>query len=211
MSRRERTERQILDAVQAQIDANGMNSVGINAIAKRAGVSKELIYRYFNGMPGLMLTWMQEQDFWAQPPALPQEGEPRPQAPGDVILSVLRAQIDALQNNPTLREIHRWELIETNDLTAAFNERRDPAAREFVERLRTLGPQTDLPAMTSLLLAGVLYLMLRSKTDSHFLDVPLRTEAGWQRIDAALTQLLSHTPPGSTDSTTPTPATPPMS
>ncbi|WP_322786558.1 TetR/AcrR family transcriptional regulator [Advenella kashmirensis] len=64
MSRRENTERKLLNALEEQINATGMVGVGVNAVAKRAGVSKELIYRYFDGMPGLLLAWMQEQDFW---------------------------------------------------------------------------------------------------------------------------------------------------
>ena len=77
MSRREKTERQILLALEEQIRETGMGGVGINAIAKRAGVSKELIYRYFDGMPGLMLAWMREQDFWTRNPgAAVRRGQP---------------------------------------------------------------------------------------------------------------------------------------
>ncbi len=63
MSRRERTERAILQALEDQLCETGMVGMGINVVAKRAGVSKELIYRYFDGMSGLMLARMQEQDF----------------------------------------------------------------------------------------------------------------------------------------------------
>src|SRR5690625_4957715 len=64
LSRREQTELRIMQAFEDQILETGMMGVGINAIAKRAGVSKELIYRYFDGLPGLMLQWMYNQDFW---------------------------------------------------------------------------------------------------------------------------------------------------
>ena len=40
------------------------------------------------------------------------------------------------------------------------------------------------------MLAGVLYLTLRAKTESHFLGLP-RAPEGWQRIDAALEHLVS--------------------
>src|SRR3546814_12233649 len=81
MSRREQTERQILQALEAQICETGMAGVGINVIAKRAGVSKELIYRYFDGMPGLMLAWMKEQDFWTGRSDLLKDGEPSQRTP----------------------------------------------------------------------------------------------------------------------------------
>ena len=83
MSRREKTERQILLALEEQIRETGMGGVGINAIAKRAGVSKELIYRYFDGMPGLMLAWMREQDFWTRNPGLLLSDEASQRTPAD--------------------------------------------------------------------------------------------------------------------------------
>ena len=190
MSRRENTERQILQALEDQIKETGMGGVGINAIAKRAGVSKELIYRYFDGMPGLMLAWMQEQDFWTRNPDLLAADESSQRSPGDLVLSMLRAQIDALSGNETLREVRRWELIERNEVSAPLADRRERAARGFIDRVDGLTPEMDVPAVVSVMLAGVLYLMLRAKTESHFLGVPLRTPEGWARINDALEHLV---------------------
>jgi AcrR family transcriptional regulator len=186
MTRRERTERQILDALQAQIAEVGMGGVGINAVAKRAGVSKELIYRYFDGMPGLMLAWMQEQDFWTSQRGMLLDDEASQKAPSDLVLLMLQAQIDALAGNETLREVRRWELIERNDVSARLAERRERAARGFIDRIDGLTNEMDVPAVVSVMLAGVLYLMLRAKTESEFLGVPLRTDEGWQRFYKAL-------------------------
>lgn len=190
MSRRENTERQILQALEDRIKETGMGGVGINAIAKRAGVSKELIYRYFDGMPGLMLAWMQEQDFWTRNPDLLAADESSQRSPGDLVLSMLRAQIDALSGNETLREVRRWELIERNEVSAPLADRRERAARGFIDRVDGLTPDMDVPAVVSVMLAGVLYLMLRAKTESHFLGVPLRTPEGWARINGALEHLV---------------------
>lgn len=194
MSRRERTEQQILDALEAQIRETGMRGVGINAIAKRAGISKELIYRYFDGMPGLLMAWMQEQDFWTSHPGLLEDGESSQQPPGKLILSMLRAQIDALAHNETLREVRRWELVELNEVTAQLAKRREKAARSFIDRIDGLSPDMDVPALVSVMLAGVLYLMLRSKTESHFLGIPLRSNDGWLRLYAALEHIVQSFP-----------------
>lgn len=194
MSRREQTERQILQALEAQIRETGMAGVGINVIAKRAGVSKEFIYRYFDGMPGLMLAWMKEQDFWTRQSDLLMDGESSHRPPADLILSMLRAQIEALAGNETLREVRRWELIERNEVTAQLADRRERAARSFIDRVDGLTDAADVPAMVSIMLAGVLYLMLRSKTESHFLGVPLRTNEGWTRLYAALERLVQGLP-----------------
>ena len=189
MSRREQTEERILQALGDQIRETGMAGVGINAVAKRAKVSKELIYRYFEGLPGLMSAWMQKQDFWSSHPDLLKGDESSQRPPVDLILSMLHAQIGALANNETLMEVRRWELIERNEVTAHLAERRERAARSFIDRVDGLTDKADVPAMVSILLAGVLYLMLRSKTEGQFLGVPLRTNEGWARLYAAIEHL----------------------
>lgn len=186
MTRRERTERQILDALRAQIAEAGMGGIGINAVAKRAGVSKELIYRYFDGMPGLLLAWMREQDFWTSQRGMLLDDESAQKSPSALVLLMLKAQIDALAGNETLLEVRRWELTERNDVSAQLAERRERAAREFIDRIDGLTSEMDVPAVVSIMLAGVLYLMLRSKTESEFLGVPLRTADGWARLYGAL-------------------------
>jgi len=194
MSRRERTERAILQALEDQLCETGMVGMGINVVAKRAGVSKELIYRYFDGMPGLMLAWMQEQDFWTRSTSIVKKEAAGDQTPADLILAMLREQIDVLANNPPLREVRRWELIERNEVSAKLADRRETAARSFIDRVDGVTQNTDLPAVVSVMLAGVLYLMLRSKTEEFFLGVPLRTDEGWDRIWGALKYLMNALP-----------------
>lgn len=196
LSRRQQTEQRIMQALEDQICESGMVGVGVNAIAKRAGVSKELIYRYFDGLPGLMLQWMQTQDFWTGKSAMLLDSSSEERSLQQIILGMLNAQIDALSKNDALKEIRRWELIERNEVSAKLADRREKAARMFIDELSSVNdnPGTDIPAMISVMLAGVLYLSLRSKTESHFLGVPIRTEEGWLRITAALEQLSNSLP-----------------
>lgn len=191
LSRRQQTEKRIMQALEDLICETGMMGVGINAIAKRAGVSKELIYRYFDGLPGLMLQWMQTQDFWTGKSAMLLDSSSEEQSLQQIILTMLGAQIEALSKNDALKEIRRWELIERNEVSAQLANRREKAARLFIDELSAINDdvEADIPAMISIMLAGVLYLSLRSKTESHFLGVPIRTDEGWDRISGALAQL----------------------
>lgn len=194
MSRRERTERQILEAFEAQLKDGGMASLGINKVAERAGVSKELIYRYFEGMPGLMLTWMQEQDFWTGQGGMLLDEKAARKPPSELVLTMLRAQIEALASNEALREVRRWELVERNDVSARLAERREKLARKFIDRIEGVSPDMDVPAVVGVMLAGVIYLSLRAKTESQFLGLSLRTEEGWDRIEAALEHIAGSFP-----------------
>lgn len=196
LSRRQQTEKRIMQALEDLICETGMMGVGINAIAKRAGVSKELIYRYFDGLPGLMLQWMQTQDFWTGKSAMLLDSNSEEQSLQQIILTMLGAQIEALSKNDALKEIRRWELIERNEVSAQLANRREKAARLFIDELSAINDdaEADIPAMISVMLAGVLYLSLRSKTESHFLGVPIRTDEGWERIRGALAQLSTSLP-----------------
>lgn len=196
LTRRQKTEQRIMQAFEDQICELGMVGVSVNAIAKRAGVSKELIYRYFDGLPGLMLEWMQTQDFWTDKSAMLLDANSEKQSLQQIVLNMLAAQTNALAKNDALKEIRRWELIERNEVSAKLATRREKAARSFIDELTAVNdePDTDIAAMIGVMLAGVLYLSLRSKTESHFLGVPIRTDEGWERISTALTQLSTSLP-----------------
>lgn len=120
-----------------------------------------------------------------------------------IILNMLAAQVDALAKNDALKEIRRWELIEQNEVSEQLATRREKAARGFIDELTSANedPDADIPAMLGVMLAGVLYLSLRSKTESQFLGVPIRTEAGWERITKALAQLSNSLPASFKDQT----------
>ena len=51
---RQTTEMNLIKAVDELIEENGFEGLGINAVAAKAGVSKMLIYRYFNSLDGLI-------------------------------------------------------------------------------------------------------------------------------------------------------------
>ena len=42
----------------------GKLALGVNAVAARAGVSKVLIYRYFESLDGLIAAYIRTHDFW---------------------------------------------------------------------------------------------------------------------------------------------------
>lgn len=194
MSRREITERAILQAVEDQLFETGMSGMGINAVARRAGVSRELIYRYFDGMPGLMMAWMKEQDFWTKRPDPLTSDETDQKTPAELIHAMLHNQIDVLGKNPALCEVRRWELIERNEVSTQLAERRETAAKLFIDRVDGLSEEADIPAIVSIMLAGSLYLMLRAKTEEFFLGIPIRTDEGWERITKSLDFIVNSLP-----------------
>lgn len=64
MKNKENTKRRLLDAVGDIIKKSGTGGLGVNKVAKKAGVSKILIYRYFGNLEQLIKTYVLEKDFW---------------------------------------------------------------------------------------------------------------------------------------------------
>ena len=51
---RDETSARLLAAVGEVLARDGFAALGVNAVAKQAGVDKVLIYRYFGGLPELI-------------------------------------------------------------------------------------------------------------------------------------------------------------
>ncbi len=186
--RRTETEKKIVDALREQLSEAGFREIGINAVARRAGVSKELIYRYFGSVEALLERMMREQDFWPSARWLSQiSDEGDNQTP---VANMVVRQGQFLRNNKTLREIRSWELVDKNELTARLADERERASLHFLED-HDIDPADEKTPQIALVLAGMLYLAMRSNTANGFMGIPLNSEEGWSRLEGAVMQLMS--------------------
>lgn len=64
MKNRANTEQKLIKAVDHIVNARGFKGLGVNKVAKQAGVSKILIYRYFGTFERLLKCCVYEKDFW---------------------------------------------------------------------------------------------------------------------------------------------------
>ena len=192
-AQRNRTETRasILAALGALLAKSGFSTIGINAVAREAGVDKVLIYRYFGGLPELLKAFAEETDFWPGIAELMQEaGEIRDEsAPGERAKQIMLAFGRALRKRPLTQEIMRWELLERNELTETLARYREAQSEKLFEQF---GESTgvDLRAMASLLAAGQAYLILRSKDADVYNGLSLHSETDWKRLEAAVGAIL---------------------
>ena len=63
-ARRVKTETALLDAFEAVLIRDGASDVTVQAIADEAGVAKTLIYKYFDGIEGLIKTWAEQRELF---------------------------------------------------------------------------------------------------------------------------------------------------
>ena len=190
---REATKTRILGAVGVVLARDGFGAVGVNAIAKEAGVDKVLIYRYFGGLPELLREWGTSGRFWPRVAELlgaDPEAFHRLDAP-ERYARFFEHFIDALRERPLTLEILAAEIVERNDLTAILESERE-AWGEEASRLLAAGEFARRPALrglTLLLVAGVQYLLVRSRTIRLFGGLDIRSDRDWATLKASVREL----------------------
>jgi AcrR family transcriptional regulator len=187
------TEARILGAVGVVLARDGFGAVGVNAIARQAGVDKVLIYRYFGGLPELLRAWGESGQFW---PRVADLLGPDPQA----LLALPAAEryarffdhfIDELRRRPLTLEILAAELNERNELTAILETEREAWGEQAVQLLggAEFAARPHMQGVTLLLVAGVQYLLLRSRRIRIFGGLDLHGEAGWLQFKQSIRAL----------------------
>ena len=194
----QQTRKKIVGAVGRLLSRSGFRYLGINAIAREAGVDKVLIYRYFGGIPDLLRAYAKEGDFW--PTAEELLAGFRGQLPpsnADLAAKLLIEFGRALRRRPITQEIMRWELLERNELTDALAHYREEQGMKLIRMVRD-ARGLDLQALGSLLSAGQTYLILRSKTAAVYNGLKLGGDRDWKRIEKNIEHLVrlafAHTP-----------------
>jgi AcrR family transcriptional regulator len=194
---KEYTKARILAAVGKLLAESGFRQLGINAIAQEAGVDKVLIYRYFGSLSGLLQAFGQEGNYWPSVEDLVAGVSAKAEdSRADWATQLLMQLLYELQQRPTTQEILRWEILEGNELTQELAIARNRVATESLRLLADkfgLSKHQDLSAISAILIAGVVYLVLRAKANPTFLGIDFSSPHGWQRIEQAATSIIQST------------------
>jgi AcrR family transcriptional regulator len=190
---REATRGLLIDAVGKLLAEKGFTHLGVNAVARQAGVDKVLIYRYFGGLPGLIKAFGQEGDFWPSIEEL---------AGGDIesfrrlplekkLVALGRNFLSGIRKRPLTQEMMAWEMVERNEFTEELEIIRETRMLRFAELfLQTEGARADLMAVTAIVGGGVSYLVCRARRVRWYNGIDLESNEGWQRIETAIGQIV---------------------
>lgn len=187
------TAERILAAVGVVLARDGFDALGVNAIAREAGVDKVLIYRYFGGLPELLKTWGASGRFWPRVEDLLGDDPTTWQAlpPAERYGRFFEHLIEELRRRPLTLQILAAELLHRNELTAVLEDEREQWGRDAARLLG--GPELlarpFLQDVTLLLVAGVQYLLLRSRHIRRFGALDLHADADWTRLARSLRQM----------------------
>jgi hypothetical protein len=102
--------------------------------------------------------------------------------------------MEAIRKRPLTQEILDWEMIERNELTAELETVRENTMMNFFEMFfRTADKGPDIAAMGAIIGAGISYLVSRGRKIRFYNGIDLDSEAGWQRLEAAIDTMIQGT------------------
>ncbi len=173
------TEEKIYEAFLSLLKEKGPQGVGINAIAKEAGVSKELIYRYYGGLKGLLLHFAQKGDFFKSLLFINQKSS----SSVSDLQHFAKEGTKELRENKLTQEILRWQLLENNEDTKdLFKFTNSQIGKIFAINDK----DTSLNHAFQLMIGGYVYFTLLSKFNKNFITTDLTKDETWDNFDNAL-------------------------
>lgn len=192
MDRREKTEAKLIKAVGNVLSKEGFKGLGVNKVAREAGVDKVLVYRYFGGLPQLVRAFSRTVDFWPSVEELrgPDPNRLQKLPPDEQVAEFFKAFVTALRKRPLTLDILAWELVERNELTSQLEDIRIKTILLYFEQLEAIPDDENLTAIVVLMGGAVNNLVLRSRFSSFVGGIDLTKESGWERINNGIDLLL---------------------
>lgn len=190
---KELTKRKLVKAVGKVMASVGFQQLGVNMVAREAGVDKKLIYRYYHGLHGLVAEYAQTLDFWPSAKELvgPDRKAVRQMASSSLMALFFKRYLRAILKRPYTLEILAWEALERNELTKTLEEVRVKTALEFFELMEDEPPvDVDLTALVLFMAGAINFLAVRSRIHQNLGGVDLQSDEGWTRIDKIIEQLM---------------------
>lgn len=185
---RQQSEEQLVRAVGELIEEIGFENLGINQVAKRAGFSKNLIYRYFESLDGLIYAYMKKYDFWANA----QNEMPDISDINAYLKKFYRREIGEFRGNMALKRLRRWELSTDKDFVVEIRAQREKNGVRFMEIMSGFVKidKEQLQAISALLDAGIAYLAIFEENCPIYNGIDIQSNKGWEQIASGIDFLI---------------------
>lgn len=187
---RERTKGKILKAVGEVIEQHGTEKVGVNLIARTAGVNKVLIYRYFESVDGLMEQYVKSGEYtstmaddYIENMTLVPPSERR-----KALTGLMQTFLTDLRERKATRDLLRWEIGTGKSM---LSDARNQIATRIVDKVGELPDFKDTSALMAFLTAGIYYMTIATDYREKMIDVDLHTDEGWKRIENVIERIIA--------------------
>ena len=180
---REATRKALLEAAKVVLADQGFQGFGINAVARQAGCDKQLIYRYFDGLEGLLEAIGEDITHWIGDAA--DSGEYINETYPEKMARFTDAYLMALRGNRLIQKILLWELSAPTEDVRPLVEARSQAMFLWMKQMRgetVPPPGVDYALINASIVAIIHQMVLSAATSGGFSGLSLQTEADWQRL-----------------------------
>lgn len=168
---KELTKRKLIDAVGAVMKKGGYQCLGVNQIAKHAGVHKKLIYRYFGSIDYLIETYIMEKDFWLvnaeKISDLKNSRNNKPDGIAPSISALLEEEFNFLFTEPEMQKIIHWQISEKTSLIRSISNVKDTITSDIlrIPEGQLMDADLNFSAVISILIGGIHYAVLNAKNN----------------------------------------------
>jgi AcrR family transcriptional regulator len=195
MKDKEQTKKRLIQAVGEILKNEGYSGLGVNRIAKQAGVNKKLIYRYFGGLNFLIEAYIVEKDYWMifsdkMKEVISQNDFPNSEK---LITAVLQNQFKFFFSEKDMQRLILWELSADSPLMQSIHNARESMGQKFLELtdLHFQGSSVNFRAIAALLVGGIYYTILHTIFNgSKFADMDINSEKGQSEMLKAIEQIV---------------------
>nr|WP_321258039.1 TetR/AcrR family transcriptional regulator [uncultured Pseudodesulfovibrio sp.] len=189
---KEQTRQRIVGAVGKVLAEGGFKRLGVNRIAREAGVDKVLIYRYFGGLAELVTEYRNSIEYWPRPEeVIPVTNEDEPEDGAEILRIFFRNYVHALRKRPMTLEIMAWEMTAHDDMAIRLEDIRVRTALECFEQMELHGAEKcDLSTGVLILFSAVNSLLVKSRCARTVGGLNLREDAAWNRIDTTVNAMI---------------------
>jgi AcrR family transcriptional regulator len=187
------TEARILDAAQRILTESGPAGLGVNALARAADVDKQLIYRYYGGLDGLLEALGERIAGWWQERLMEGGPETPPQTYGELVERLALRLLFILRTEPLALQSTLWELTDRTGLARVLSMARTRVHGAWMARTRGDIPvprDIDAPAVNAMLIASISYTVLASHASDAVVGMPSKDDRTWERIEEAIVRLV---------------------
>jgi AcrR family transcriptional regulator len=185
------TRAALIMAARQVLAEQGFQGFGVNAIARQAGCDKQLIYRYFGGIEGLLVAIGEDLANWISDAV---SGGPKPATYGELMQSLGLSYLRALKANPLMQKIVAWEMAGPSEHLKPLTAARSRGMMRWMAGLKgDLQPPAgaDAAVLNALLIGAIQQLVLASASAGQFSGLPLQTDEDWRRVEAGLAGLIT--------------------
>ncbi|MDR6899662.1 TetR/AcrR family transcriptional regulator [Rhizobium miluonense] len=187
------TEQAILDAAKRLLAEEGFQNFGINAVARGAGCDKQLIYRYYGGLDGLVEAIGTDLGSWVTDRIPDDTGGMFLLTYGDLMERLSMLFLDALRADPLMRRIVAWEVSENSEQVRRLSEARSKALAGWIERMRgSLMPPkgVDSQAVNAMIFAAIQHIVLAAAVSDQCAGLALKNAKDWEKAATALKRVV---------------------